>query len=99
MGYRATVITRHREYGSTTFGDWDDFYYNFIPRAEEAGLAIEGNENMDFFEVPREDLQKFTDTLPDDDEQTKFLDGETTNKSLKYGLQLTHSSFDSSIAS
>lgn len=89
MGYRAHTVTQHRDYGSTVFGDWEEFTMKFVPTAEEDGLEITGNEAEDFFEVDKESLQEFVNNIPDNDEQSKYLyEGDyNTNKDLKRVLQ------------
>jgi hypothetical protein len=84
MGYRATVITQERKYGSNTFCDWDMFTNKFLPAFAEAGFDMCGNDAQDFFEVERDHLNKFVDSLPDNDEVSIYPD--YTNKELKQEL-------------
>lgn len=85
MGYRANVITQHREYGAQTFSSWEMFTSDFIPAMDEAGVQVFGNENEDFYEVDKTDLQKFVDEMPDDGEPSIYPD--YTNSDLKQELQ------------
>jgi len=85
MGYRATVVTQQREYGSRTFCDWDMFTNKFLPAFEEAGFDMCGNEAQDFYEIEKEHLQKFVDTLVANEEVSIYPD--YTNKELKEELQ------------
>jgi len=85
MGYRATVIVQERKYGSQTFGDWDMFVGKLLPAFAEAGFDMCGNEAQDFFEVEKEHLQKFVDTLPNNEEASIYP--AYTNKELKGELQ------------
>lgn len=55
MGYRAQVVTQHREYGSSIFSDFHQFeeYYNdLIDRYPEGQLYSE--ENSDFYEIGKD---------------------------------------------
>lgn len=85
MGYRANVITQHRDYGSQTFCSWEEFVHDFIPAMDELGFDISGNDAEDFFEIDKDELQKFVDSLPSDEELS--ISPEHTNKALKEELQ------------
>ena len=85
MGYRANVITQHREYGDQSFSSWEMFTSDFIPATLDV-LDIEGNDNQDFFEVNKEQLQKYVDSLPENDEVSAYP--EYFNKDLKAILQI-----------
>lgn len=85
MGYRAHTVTQKQEYGSTVFCNWEQFTSDFVPAMEEAGYEVVGNENEDFFEIEKEKLQKFVNSLPDNDEQS--ISPEHTNRELKQILQ------------
>ena len=84
MGYRANVITQHRKYGSQTFGDYNEFV-EFQEALREKGVEIQGDENEEFFEVDKEDLQKYVDELADDGEVSDYPS--YTNSDLKQELQ------------
>lgn len=86
MGFRASVITRHREYGAQTFCDWENFTDNVVPKMVEAGLEINDSEAQDFYEVEKSKLQEFVNSLPNNDKQS--FSEEHTNKQLKEDLQL-----------
>lgn len=86
MGYRANVVTQHREYGSQTFCDWENFTNNFVPALEEFGIEVNADDAMDFYEVEKGELQKYVDSLPDNEEQS--VSTEHTNKELKDELQI-----------
>ena len=85
MGYRAHVVTRSREYGSATFYNWDMFTNKFIPALELAGFNIYGNDEETFFEIDKEHLQKFVDSIPYNEEVSIYP--EHNNKELKEALQ------------
>ena len=85
MGYRANVITQERKYGSQTFSNWEMFTSDFLPAVEEV-LDITGNDNEDFFEVNKEQLQKYVDSLPEDGEASVYPDYK--NVDLKAILQI-----------
>lgn len=85
MGYRAHVITVEREYGQQTFSSWEQFTNDFVPALGEAGFDITGDENETFFEIEKEHLQKFVDSLPENDEDSIYPD--YSNKTLKVYLQ------------
>ena len=85
MGYRANVITQHRKYGDQSFSDWEMFTSDFLPAVEEV-LDITGNDNEDFFEVNKEQLQKYVDSLPDNEEVSAYPDYK--NVDLKAILQI-----------
>ena len=82
MGYRANVITRDREYGSQTFCSYEEFVEDFIPNSS---LEIQSNDNQDFFEVDKAELQTYVDSIPDDEEESDYPS--YTNKELKEELQ------------
>lgn len=84
MGYRANVITRHRDYGSQTFSDYNMFI-EFQEAAKEKDLEIQGDESEEFFEVDKTELQKFVNKLPSNDKVSIYSD--YTNKELKEELQ------------
>ncbi len=64
MGYRANVITRHREYGNQTFSDWTEFDSDFIPALAEFGIDVNDSDSQDFYEVEKEELQRYVKSLP-----------------------------------
>jgi hypothetical protein len=84
MGYRANVITQHREYGSQTFCDYNEFI-EFQGAVRDKDLEIQGDEHEEFFEVDKEELQKYVDSIPEDDEISDYPSYE--NKELKEYLQ------------
>lgn len=83
MGYRANVITQEREYGDQTFTNWTMFTSEFLPNVENK-LDITGNDAEDFFEVEKDQLQKYVDKLPDNEEESDYPD--YTNQALKEAL-------------
>ena len=85
MGYRASVITQEREYGDRTFSSWEQFTSDFLPAVEEV-LDITGNDDETFFEVEKDQLQRYVDSLPEDDEVSDYPD--YMNKDLKAVLQI-----------
>jgi len=85
MGYRANVITQERKYGDQTFSNWEMFTSDFLPAVEEV-LDITGNDNEDFFEVNKEQLQKYVNSLPEDEEASVYPDYK--NVDLKAILQI-----------
>lgn len=85
MGYRAAVITQHRKYGSDTFHNWEEFTSDFVPALREMGVHITGNDNEDYFEVDKEELQIFVARRPKDDEESPHPG--YTNKELAEVLQ------------
>lgn len=68
MGYRAHTITRHRDYGSTTFSDWTEFDTHFISTLRDAGVDVHDDESGSFYEVQKEELQKYVKSLPVNEE-------------------------------
>lgn len=64
MGYRAQVITQHREYGGSIFFDWDDFvdYFNRLREEyqdrEDIDVNFYSNDAEDFFEIPKDVLKE-----------------------------------------
>lgn len=58
MGYRAQVVKTHREYGSSIFSDWQQFddYYRVL--VGEYPDELYADENTDFYEIPRESIEK-----------------------------------------
>lgn len=54
MGYRAQVVTQHREYGSSIFSDWEQFdsYYvelhDIYPQGE-----LFSSDSSDFYEIDK----------------------------------------------
>lgn len=84
MGYRAQVITQEREYGSTSFGNWESFVHDFMPAVVEE-LDISRNENEDFFEVGKEQLQRYVDKLPENETASDYPS--YSNRVLKDVLQ------------
>lgn len=85
MGYRAHVITQEREYGDQTFSSWEQFTSDFMPAVEEV-LDITANDNETFFEVEKDQLQRYVDTIPENDEESVYPD--YLNKDLKAVLQI-----------
>lgn len=74
MGYRAHTVTVEREYGNAAFCDWDKFYYEFLPNLDKAGVSVAPNETMDYFEVDKSELKKYTESLT-----YKMIQGEPAN--------------------
>lgn len=68
MGYRANVITEHRSYGSTTFADWTEFDTDFVRALGDFDIDVNYSESQDFYEVEKEDLQKYVKSLPVNEE-------------------------------
>lgn len=85
MGYRAHVITQEREYGDQTFSSWEQFTSDFMPAVEEV-LDITANDKETFFEVEKDQLQRYVDTIPENDEESVYPD--YLNKDLKAVLQI-----------
>lgn len=84
MGYRANVITQQRDYGGQTFCDWEMFTEFTVKALLEYG--INDNDAQDFFEIERSELQRFVDTLPENDDKSDAYP-DYTNKELKEELQ------------
>lgn len=74
MGYRANTVTVQREYGPTTFGNWEMFTSDFVPAMEKAGYEIAGNYNEDYFEIEKEKLQEFVDSIKTNTNQSIYPD-------------------------
>lgn len=56
MGYRASVITQHREYGANIFSNWDKFqtYVSLLRDMYEEDMDnMFENDQEDFYEVPK----------------------------------------------
>lgn len=64
MGYRANVITQHREYGSQPFGRYEIFegwfnkLYELYPEA-----SIYQSESQDYFEIEKDVIKKEIERL------------------------------------
>ena len=59
MGYRAQVVTQHREYGSSVFSDFtqfEDYFYKLQELYPDAELLQ--SENQDFFEIDKDVVEK-----------------------------------------
>lgn len=54
MGFRAQVVTREREYGSSVFSDWDQFdsYFSKL-QGIYSERDLTANEARDYFEIER----------------------------------------------
>lgn len=83
MGYRANVITRHREYGSQTFSNYQAFQ-KFL-RLESDNLDIIGECESETYYVEAEQLEKYIASLPDNDEMSNY-EG-MTNRELARALR------------
>lgn len=83
MGYRANVITRHREYGSQTFSNYQAFQ-KFL-RLESDKLDIIGEWELETYYVEAEQLEKYIASLPDNDEMSNY-EG-MTNRELANALR------------
>lgn len=59
MGYRAQVVTQHREYGSSVFYDFTQFedYFNKV-RDLYPDDEIYQSESQDFFEISKDVVEK-----------------------------------------
>ena len=80
MGYRASVITQHREYGSNIFYNWDEFqiYRDFLNKTYSKDYdCIYQNENEDYYEIPKtifeQEIKRLEDLPPDDMTDTYFI--------------------------
>lgn len=90
MGYRAHVVTQHREYGSTAFSDWqqfDNYYYKLNELYPDD--EIFKSESQDFYEISRATAEKEIERLVKlgVDKPFEFQDGwdmspETTNQDV-----------------
>ena len=73
MGYRAHVITQHREYGSSIFGDYD-FFESYMDDMRD----IHGDENINvsedgtFIEIGRTVIEEEIKRLKKLGEEEKF---------------------------
>jgi hypothetical protein len=58
VGYRAHIVTQHREYGSQAFYDYAIFerYWEFL-RSEYPDEELFEDEHADYFEIPKEVVQ------------------------------------------
>lgn len=67
MGYRANLVTQHREYGRNVFYNWQDFqdWLTFVRSEYEGDLAdsIYESESEDYYEIPREIFEKEIERL------------------------------------
>lgn len=86
MGYRANVITQHRKYGGQTFGNWTDFDLHFLSALRDFDIDIFDGEGTNYYEVDKKELQRFVDSLPDNNKKSVAYP-EYTNKELKEELQ------------
>ena len=77
MGYRANVITRHREYGSQAF-------QKFLT-LESDNLDIIREWDSETYYVEAEQLEKYIASLPDNDEMSNY-EG-MTNRELANALR------------
>lgn len=64
MGYRAQVVTQHREYGSSIFSNWDQFdsYYVELHDLYPDGNLF-GEENSDFYEIGKDIVESEIERL------------------------------------
>lgn len=84
MGYRASIVTQHREYGSQAFYDFSVFerYWEFL-RSEYPDEELFEAESEDFFEIPKEVVQTEViriEKLADD--ETFDYNTDITNKDM-----------------
>lgn len=84
MGYRANVITQHREYGAQSFSDWSAFE-KFVNRTSES-LNIEFGDGQNIYSVDKDVLKEYINNLPEDSEPSDY--GPFTNKELKHALEV-----------
>ena len=88
MGYRANVITQHREYGDQSFGDWElfeDLWGDFTDFVEinvpEAWTSR--SENLDYFEASKDGIKEYIEhirVMPPEEKHSHYTD--YTNKEL-----------------
>jgi len=59
MGYRAQVVTQHREYGSSIFCDFSQFedYFNHMQELYPDDELFQ-SESQDFFEISKDVVEK-----------------------------------------
>ena len=70
MGYRAHVVTQHREYGDHTFSDYDAFR-RFVT-AERDKLSIGWVDNSEECFVEIAELENYINTIPLNNEVSKY---------------------------
>ena len=83
MGYRANIVTRHRQYGDITFSDYDAFR-NFLA-AEKDNLPIEWVDNSEECFIEIKELEKYIATIPDNNEISSYE--HMTNRELVAALR------------
>lgn len=78
MGYRAQVVTQHREYGSSIFWDFTQFedYFNSL-RDRYPDDELFQSESQDFFEISKDVVEKEIKRLRElgEDEDFEFQSG------------------------
>ena len=84
MGYRANVVTRHREYGDQTFSNYQAFQ-KFLT-LESDNLDIIRESDSETYYVEAEQLEKYIASLPDNDEMSNY-EG-MTNRELANALRM-----------
>ena len=83
MGYRANIVTRHRQYGDITFSDYDAFR-NFLA-TEKDKLPIEWVDNPEECFIEIKELEKYIATIPDNNEISSYE--HMTNQELAHALR------------
>jgi hypothetical protein len=82
MGYRAHVITQHRDYGSTMYLRWDEFdawYADIDDRYNgDDSLILMRSENEEYYEIDKTVVGKEIDRLKElpPEEKIEFSDDE-----------------------
>ena len=64
MGYRAQVVTQHREYGSSIFSDWqqfEDYYYKLTELYPDSEIFRENDSS--FYEIGKDVVEKEIERL------------------------------------
>ena len=70
MGYRANVVTKHREYGDVSFSDYSEFQ-RFLKR-EHNTLDIQEEVDTGCYYIEIEELEKYIATIPDNNEISNY---------------------------
>lgn len=70
MGYRANVVTKHREYGDVSFSDYSEFQ-RFLER-EHNTLDIQEEVDTGCYYIEIEELEKYIATIPDNNEISNY---------------------------
>lgn len=83
MGYRANIVTQHRQYGDITFSDYDAFR-NFLA-TEKDKLPIEWIDNSEECFIEIKELEKYIATIPDNNEISSYE--HMTNQELAHALR------------